>query len=254
MWRQDTSQPLQVDIFVDAANEPVIRGAIGLQVRVRVCLHISEPRVASRTVALLLCRPMSRQLSSWSVGAFDMSHSVLASPLRPSHGQHSTSVSWCYYVRSSCSSASCRPIALPPTCPNYAPHLCNMLSRYPVRTQPQLLHITPVLPRVPHLDPKPYICACSRSMLMRRLHLSSRFASTAAACRPGLRCRRATILVSYTRQLSRQARRWRALPAVRDHSRKTTRAVCAPGVRRGRLVRLRRRGGDCRWPRRRPHH
>lgn len=35
-WRQDISQPLQIDIFVDAANEPLIRGALGLQVFARV--------------------------------------------------------------------------------------------------------------------------------------------------------------------------------------------------------------------------
>lgn len=32
-WRLDTSQPLQIDIFVDASEEPIIRGALGLQVR-----------------------------------------------------------------------------------------------------------------------------------------------------------------------------------------------------------------------------
>ena len=30
-WRQDISQPLQIDIFVDAAEEPRIRAALGLQ-------------------------------------------------------------------------------------------------------------------------------------------------------------------------------------------------------------------------------
>ena len=32
-WRQDISQPLQIDVFVDAAHEPLIRGTLGMQVR-----------------------------------------------------------------------------------------------------------------------------------------------------------------------------------------------------------------------------
>ena len=32
-WRLDISQPLQLDIFVDAADEPIIRSALGMQVR-----------------------------------------------------------------------------------------------------------------------------------------------------------------------------------------------------------------------------
>ena len=32
-WRQDISQPLQIDVFVDAAHGPLIRGTLGMQVR-----------------------------------------------------------------------------------------------------------------------------------------------------------------------------------------------------------------------------
>lgn len=47
-WRLDISQPLQLDIFVDASEDPSIRSALGLQVRLPASPH---PTSAARSTS-----------------------------------------------------------------------------------------------------------------------------------------------------------------------------------------------------------